>query len=57
VNATNLDYALISDEDLLSNIDRISRLAIPNTDIFSEEDGGSRQPTSNKKMDELSIMR
>lgn len=57
MNATNLDYALISDEDLLSNIDRISRLAIPNTDIFSEEDGGSRQPTSNKKMDELSILR
>jgi len=32
-----LDYALISEEDLLSNIDRHSRMMIPNNDFISDD--------------------
>ena len=32
------EYALISEEDLLSNIDRYSKLLIPTGDGISEED-------------------
>jgi len=49
------EYGLISDEDLLSNLDRQSRLVIPNNDFISDD--GDRQDASHRNLTPHSSMK